>query len=54
MTNVIMHGCNGKMGKNIANLIKEDEDVTLVAGIDAFDEGKNPFPVFTALDNLTV
>ena len=25
MTNVIMHGCNGKMGKNIANLIKEDE-----------------------------
>ena len=54
MTNVIMHGCNGKMGKNIANLIKEDEDVTLVAGIDAFDEGKNPFPVFTDINECDV
>ena len=54
MTNVIMHGCNGKMGKNIANLIKGDEDVTLVAGIDAFDEGKNPFPVFTDINECDV
>ena len=54
MTNVIMHGCNGKMGKNIANLIKEYEDVTLVAGIDAFDEGKNPFPVFTDINECDV
>ena len=54
MTNVIMHGCNGKMGKNIANLIKEDEDVTLVAGIDAFDEGRNPFPVFTDINDCNV
>lgn len=46
MTNVIMHGCNGKMGRMIAGLIQEDEEVTLVAGVDAFDEGKNPFPVF--------
>lgn len=54
MTNVIMHGCNGKMGRNIANLISEDEDVTLVAGIDAFDEGKNPFPVFTDINDCNV
>ena len=54
MTNVIMYGWNGKMGKNIANLIKEDEDVTLVAGIDAFDEGKNPFPVFTDINECDV
>ncbi|MBO5054772.1 MAG: 4-hydroxy-tetrahydrodipicolinate reductase [Lachnospiraceae bacterium] len=46
MTNVIMHGCNGKMGRMIAGLIQEDEEITLVAGVDAFDEGKNPFPVF--------
>ncbi|MGN0376172.1 MAG: 4-hydroxy-tetrahydrodipicolinate reductase [Suilimivivens sp.] len=54
MTNVIMHGCNGKMGRNIANLISEEEDVTLVAGIDAFDEGKNPFPVFTDINDCNV
>lgn len=46
MVNVIMHGCNGKMGRNIAALIADDPEITLVAGVDAFDEGKNPFPVF--------
>lgn len=54
MTNVIMHGCNGKMGKTIASLIREDADVTLVAGVDAFDEGKNPFPVFTDIKECNV
>lgn len=49
MTNVIMHGCNGKMGRMIAGIINEDEDITLVAGVDAFDEGKNPFPVFKSI-----
>jgi len=46
MVNVIMHGCNGKMGRNIAALIADDSEITLAAGVDAFDEGKNPFPVF--------
>ena len=46
MVNVIMHGCNGKMGRNIAVLIADDPEITLAAGVDAFDEGKNPFPVF--------
>lgn len=46
MVNVIMHGCNGKMGRNIAALIADDPEITLAAGVDVFDEGKNPFPVF--------
>lgn len=47
MTNVIIHGCNGKMGRTILELLKEDEEITVAAGIDTFDEGKNPFPVFS-------
>ena len=54
MTNVIMHGCNGKMGQTIARLIASDEEVELVAGVDAFDEGKNPFPVFRSINDCTV
>lgn len=46
MIKVIMHGCNGKMGRTIAGLIESDETISLAAGIDAYDEGKNPFPVF--------
>ena len=49
MTRVIMHGCNGKMGQTISGLISADEEIEIVAGVDAYDEGKNSYPVFTAI-----
>ena len=54
MTRAIMHGCNGKMGQMIAGLIREDEDIELVAGIDVYDEGKNDFPVFSKISDCNV
>ena len=54
MTKVIMHGCNGKMGQTIAGLIAADETITLVAGVDAYDEGKNAFPVFKNIKECDV
>lgn len=54
MTRVIMHGCNGKMGQTISNLIAADSDVELVAGIDAKDDGHNPYPVFTDIEKCDV
>ena len=54
MTRVIMHGCNGKMGKTIAGLIAADDSIELVAGVDAFDDGKNPFPVFAGIEDCDV
>lgn len=54
MTKVIMHGCNGKMGQTIAGLIADDDEVTLAAGVDAYDEGKNPFPVFKNIKDCDV
>ena len=54
MTNVIMHGCNGKMGQTIAGLIAGDDEITLAAGVDAYDEGKNPFPVFKVISECNV
>lgn len=54
MIKVIMHGCNGKMGRTIAGLIESDETISLAAGIDAYDEGKNPFPVFHNIKDCDV
>lgn len=54
MIRVMMHGCNGKMGRTIAGLIESDETVCLAAGIDAYDEGKNPFPVFHKIGDCDV
>lgn len=54
MTRVIMHGCNGKMGQTIAGLIKADEEIELTAGVDTYDEGKNPFPVFSDIKDCDI
>ncbi|MCQ2539615.1 MAG: 4-hydroxy-tetrahydrodipicolinate reductase [Acetatifactor sp.] len=54
MTRVIMHGCNGKMGQVISNLIAADAEVEMVAGVDAYDDGHNPYPVFKSISECTV
>lgn len=47
MVKVIMHGCNGHMGQVISNLIKDDPEIEIVAGIDLVDNRDNGYPVFT-------
>ena len=46
MTNIILSGCNGKMGRVITRLVSEDENAKIVAGIDIADFGENDYPVF--------
>ena len=46
MTNIILSGCNGKMGRVITRLVSEDENAKIVAGIDFSDFGENDYPVF--------
>ena len=46
MTRIIMSGCCGAMGRMIANIVKDDVDAEIVAGIDINTEEKNGFPVF--------
>ena len=44
-----MHGCNGKMGQVITNLVKDDSQIEIVAGVDTFQGIDNPYPVFAEL-----
>ncbi len=54
MTKMIMHGCNGRMGHVIVDLVKEDSDIEVVAGVDAFGESNYDFPVFKSLLDCNV
>lgn len=54
MTNVIMHGCNGRMGQMIAGLCADDPDIQIVAGVDTYTEQKNDFPVFETIGECDV
>lgn len=54
MIRVIMHGCNGKMGRMITGLVKEDDGLEIVAGVDAFTGIPNEYPVFESIDACEV
>ncbi len=54
MTNVILHGCNGRMGQMIAGLAAQDPGISIVAGVDTYTEKKNDFPVFATLDECGI
>jgi 4-hydroxy-tetrahydrodipicolinate reductase len=54
MVKMIMHGCNGRMGHVIVDLCKEDQDIQVVAGVDAYGESSYDFPVFKSLSECNV
>ena len=47
MIRIVLHGCNGTMGKVITRLSEKDEDLQIVAGIDVEGNAKYDYPVFT-------
>lgn len=54
MVKMIMHGCNGHMGQVITGLVKKDEGITIVAGIDPVDNRDNGYPVFASITDCDV
>ncbi len=54
MVRAVMHGCNGRMGQVITGLIRADEGIELVAGIDTYTGIKNDYPVFECIDQCDV
>ena len=52
MVKVILHGCNGRMGQMLSDLIAKDEEMTVVAGIEPSGEAKNDYPVYKLFDEL--
>ena len=49
---VLINGCNGKMGQEVAKQISLMEEVDVLCGVDKTDSGDNPFPVFTDIKEI--
>lgn len=54
MTRIIMYGCNGKMGRVISQLVNEDANAEIVAGVDISGEQLDTYPVFKSLKECNV
>ncbi len=53
MIRIILHGACGHMGRVVAECAEKDPELRIVAGVDAFDDGKRPFPVFGKLSDVS-
>lgn len=54
MTKIIMLGCNGRMGQMITDLVAQDDEAKIVAGIDVVNNRENTYPVFASLGDCDV
>ena len=50
MIKILMHGCNGRMGQMISGLVREEESLTIAAGVDSYLGIANEYPVFETID----
>ena len=49
MVKMIMHGCNGAMGRTITELVSGRDDIVIVAGIDKNNSISQKYPVYGSL-----
>lgn len=52
MLQIILSGCNGKMGRVITNIINNREDASIIAGVDLDVSTNGPFPVFKSFSDI--
>lgn len=54
MVKILMYGCNGKMGRMITEIVKNEEDAVIAAGVDKFTGIPNDYPVFEKITQCDV
>lgn len=54
MTKIIMLGCNGRMGQMITDIVSDDNEAEIVAGIDLVNNRENDYPVFTDIKDCDI
>ncbi len=52
MINILLHGCNGRMGRFITTYAAENEDMKIVAGVDPYTGVTNEYPVYASITEV--
>ena len=52
MIEVMVNGCNGKMGTVISELVDKNENMVLKCGVDKIDTGLLTYPVYTDVSHI--
>lgn len=54
MIRVILHGCNGRMGRVVTEMIATDDTLEIVAGVDTYTALSNTYPVFESIGKCDI
>lgn len=54
MTDIILCGANGRMGKFITDAVSKRDDARIVAGVDLNTESNSGFPVFKTISEVNI
>ncbi len=52
MIRIVMHGCNGRMGRVISDIVREADDLEITAGVDVAGGEPADYPVFSDIDEV--
>ena len=52
MINVLVNGCNGKMGQEVIKAVQNDNNFEVLCGVDVKDTGEYIFPVYTKIEDI--
>jgi len=52
MINILLNGCNGKMGQHITQCARFRDDLAIVAGLDIRPNDNAPYPVYTNVADI--
>ena len=52
MLEILVNGCNGKMGQTICDLIKQNKNMIVKAGFDKDINSKSSFPIFNKIEDI--
>ena len=52
MIHVLINGCNGRMGQEVAKVVQNQEDMTVLAGFDRTETDYMSYHVYTKLEDL--
>lgn len=54
MIRVLINGCNGKMGQEVAREVEIAQDMEVLCGVDKIDTGDNRFPVYNNIADINM
>lgn len=52
MINILLHGCNGRMGQVIAETVKSKDDCQIICGVDVTGSCNHSFPVYPSFKEI--